>query len=117
MPIERRTSAGRASRSYPATVAVPLSGRDSVVRIRTVVDFPAPFGPSRPKIVPVGTLRLTPRRACTRSSPRRRPGYVLTRSTALIASSAADAPGAAPTTGAAGVSRPIGMVWRPSGTG
>ena len=31
------------------------SGRDSVVRIFTVVDLPAPFGPSSPKIVPGAT--------------------------------------------------------------
>ena len=43
---------GRRARRCPATRALPLSGRDSVVRILTVVDLPAPFGPSRPKMVP-----------------------------------------------------------------
>ena len=44
----------------PATRAAPLSGRDSVVRIRTVVDLPAPLGPSSPKMVPACTDRLRP---------------------------------------------------------
>ena len=37
----------------------------SVVRILTVVDLPAPFGPSSPNTVPAGTARLTPRTAST----------------------------------------------------
>jgi hypothetical protein len=36
-----------------------------VVRIFTVVDFPAPFGPSRPKIVPASTSKLSPSSAGT----------------------------------------------------
>src|ERR1700759_1962777 len=36
-----------------------------VVNIRTAVVLPAPFGPSRPSTVPVGTARLTPLRAWT----------------------------------------------------
>ena len=38
----------------PSTVAVPSSAIASVVRILTVVDLPAPFGPTRAKIVPGG---------------------------------------------------------------
>ena len=34
---------------------VAESGRDKVVRILTVVDLPAPLGPSRPKMVPAAT--------------------------------------------------------------
>ena len=44
----------------PATRACPLVGRSSVVRMRTVVVLPAPFGPSRPSTAPSGTSRLTP---------------------------------------------------------
>jgi hypothetical protein len=62
----------------PATVAEPLVGVDSVVRILMVVDLPAPLGPSRPNTVPGGTEKLSPSRAVT--SP-----YFLTRSTASIA--------------------------------
>ena len=66
-PIARRTAAGSASTSTPATRAAPESARDSVVRMRTVVDFPAPLGPSSAKIVPAGTARLRPSSA--RTSP------------------------------------------------
>ncbi len=64
-PIARRTASGRRSTSMPATVALPPSGRARVVRIFTVVDFPAPFGPSSPNTVPGATEMLTPSRACT----------------------------------------------------
>jgi hypothetical protein len=37
----------------------------TVARIRIVVVLPAPFGPSRPKIVPTGTSRSMPASACT----------------------------------------------------
>ncbi len=47
----------------PSMHANPLSGFTSVVRIRTVVVFPAPFGPSRPRMLALGTVKLTPRRA------------------------------------------------------
>ena len=56
---------GVAHTSIPATVARPPSGRASVVRIRTVVDLPAPFGPSRPKTVPGSTEKLIPSSATT----------------------------------------------------
>ena len=58
----------------------PESARASVVRILTAVVLPAPFGPSRPKIVPSGTENVSP------SSARTLPGYVLTRFSASIAS-------------------------------
>ena len=38
-----------------------------VVSMPTVVDLPAPFGPSRPNTVPAGTVKLTP--ATARTSP------------------------------------------------
>ena len=59
-PMWRRTSAGCRSTSMPATVADPESGRASVVSTRTAVVLPAPFGPSRPRIVPAGTAMSTP---------------------------------------------------------
>ena len=66
---DRAPHGGRvATTSWPATRARPESARDSVVRIRTVVDLPAPFGPSSAKIVPPGTARLRP------SSARMSPG-------------------------------------------
>ncbi len=50
---------------YPAAVihAWPLVGLTRVVRIPTVVDFPAPFGPRRPKISPGEISRESPSRA------------------------------------------------------
>ena len=36
--------------SYPPIVAVPFVGLVNVASIRMVVVFPAPFGPSKPKI-------------------------------------------------------------------
>ena len=50
--IDRFTPIGSASRSWPATVAEPESGRVSVARMRTIVVLPAPLGPSRPKTEP-----------------------------------------------------------------
>ena len=57
-PASRRTST-------PATRAVPSSGASSVVRIRTAVVLPAPFGPSRPRTIPVSAARSTPSSATT----------------------------------------------------
>ena len=59
-PMLRRTPRGSVSTSNPATRAVPLVGRVSVVIIRTVVVLPAPLGPSSPRTVPCGTEKLTP---------------------------------------------------------
>ena len=67
-PMARRTLPGCLTTSYPATYASPASGRESVVRIFTVVDLPAPLGPSRPNTVPLAAARLTPLSAFT--SPR-----------------------------------------------
>ncbi len=76
----------------PATDALPAVGRASPVRIRMVVVLPAPFGPSRPKTEPRGTIEVEPveredraeplrerarldrrPRRCRRPSPRRLP--------------------------------------------
>ena len=51
-PMARRTAAAWARTSRPATLADPESAWARVVRILTVVDLPAPLGPSSPKIVP-----------------------------------------------------------------
>ena len=44
----RRTCWGWVAMSYPATVACPPVGASRVQSIFTVVDLPAPLGPSRP---------------------------------------------------------------------
>src|SRR5574341_510055 len=44
--------------SKPPTVPFPAEGMRSPVSIRIVVDFPAPFGPRKPKISPFLTSRL-----------------------------------------------------------
>src|SRR5262245_6504075 len=63
--MRRRTCAGLRRRSTPAIVASPRSGRISVASIRSVVVFPAPLGPRKPKISPGSTARSTPRTAST----------------------------------------------------
>ena len=50
-----RTFSGFLTTSIPATVADPESGFKSVARMRTVVVFPAPFGPNTPRTVPSST--------------------------------------------------------------
>ena len=52
--IRLRTSLRCARTSKPATRASPPSASSSVARIRTVVVFPAPFGPSSAKTRPAG---------------------------------------------------------------
>ena len=64
-PILLRTPAGLRSTSTPTTSAEPSSGCSRVERIRTTVVLPAPFGPSRPSTVPVGTEMSTPSSAVT----------------------------------------------------
>jgi hypothetical protein len=63
-PIRRRTSFAWVAMSKPATMPRPRSGVARVVRIRTAVVLPAPFGPSRPRIDPEGTAKSTPANAC-----------------------------------------------------
>ena len=53
--------------SGSATVAEPRSGCVSVARIFTVVDLPAPFGPSSPNTSPTATSKSLPRTASTPS--------------------------------------------------
>ena len=59
-PMPRR--AGGLRGSLPKSVARPASGRRSPRSSETAVDFPAPFGPSRARILP-GGARDRPRRA------------------------------------------------------
>jgi hypothetical protein len=56
-PIVRRTEPGCCTTSCPSTVAVPPSGDTRVDRMLMSVVLPAPFGPSRAKIVPRSTVR------------------------------------------------------------
>ena len=71
-PIIRRMRSGSRPTSMPSMVAVPDSGRMRVVSTFTAVDLPAPFGPSRPRTVPVGTARLSPSSAFTTGDRRGR---------------------------------------------
>ena len=57
--IDRLTPTGSVSRSCPAMVADPASGRIRVARILTIVVLPAPFGPSRASTDPAPAARST----------------------------------------------------------
>src|SRR5438477_8343124 len=59
-PIDRRTLSASFTMSWPLTVPVPAVGGINVVSIRIRVDFPAPFGPSSPKISPSSTANVMP---------------------------------------------------------
>src|SRR3712207_4490085 len=61
----------------------------NVVSMRTVVDFPAPLGPRKPKTSPLRTARSIPRTACTSPLLLR---YVLRSSWAWTAKSGPDSP-------------------------
>ena len=63
--LRRAARPRRLTTSRPATRALPPVGGSSVVRIRTAVVLPAPFGPSRPSTVPVSTCRSIPHSAST----------------------------------------------------
>src|SRR3984893_9364592 len=58
-PIVRRTASGSRATSCPSTRTVPAVIGISVVIIRINVDFPAPLGPSSPKISPSFTANET----------------------------------------------------------
>src|SRR5258705_8748378 len=84
---------GSASRSWPSMTTRPAVGLSSPAMMRMVVVLPAPFGPRKPWISPLGTSKLTPSTAVndpyflTRPStwimdllpPRRRPTAAPTR--------------------------------------
>ena len=75
LPVERRVLEDQADpRRGPRSgrgdvdagdLATPEVGRISVHRMLIVVDFPAPFGPRKPKISPAPTSRSMPRTAST----------------------------------------------------
>src|SRR5579871_5085011 len=56
-PIERRAASGLRLTSCPAMRATPEVMGSSVVIMRMSVDFPAPLGPSRPKVSPSSTAK------------------------------------------------------------
>ena len=56
-PISCFARAGSAMTSMPPTCASPEVGTTRVVNMPAVVVFPAPFGPSKPKISPGCTVR------------------------------------------------------------
>ena len=60
-----RADSGSAATSKPASRALPEVGSIVVVSIPTVVDLPAPFGPSRPKTSPAATSKSIPITAST----------------------------------------------------
>ena len=64
--IDSRTSAACVPTPKPSTVTIPASGFSSVDKIFTIVVLPAPFEPSRAKMLPRATSKSTPR--STRSS-------------------------------------------------
>ncbi len=61
----RRAASGSATTSNPASSALPSLGAIVVVSMPTVVDFPAPLGPSRPNISPGATSKSIPFTAST----------------------------------------------------
>src|SRR5262245_34264655 len=61
----RRTASRSTAESWPATIAVPDVAFASVHKILIVVDFPAPFGPRKPKVSPRLTVKSMPRTAST----------------------------------------------------
>src|SRR3954468_10996689 len=73
--MRRFTSRGSAARSRPSTRAVPAEGASRPVSILIVVDFPAPFGPRKPKNEPRATRRSMPPTAV--KSPNRRTSPVV----------------------------------------
>src|SRR5713226_6453392 len=58
-PITWRTASACFTMSFPPTSALPEVGGVSVVSMRIKVVLPAPLGPSRPKISPSCTSKLT----------------------------------------------------------
>src|SRR6266567_538667 len=63
------TISGFATTSMPPTLADPDVGASRPQRIRMVVDFPAPFGPKKPKISP-GATRIDTWSTATKSPNR-----------------------------------------------
>jgi hypothetical protein len=64
--------------SAPCTVIFPASGRSRPVTIESVVVFPAPFGPTIPKIEPARTVRSIPATAVVEPNRLTSPSIVRT---------------------------------------
>ena len=58
-PMLLRISSGCRATSNPFTDPLPAVGVNNPHSIRMVVDFPAPFGPRKPKISPFATFSET----------------------------------------------------------
>jgi len=58
-PISAFAATGSAQTSRPKIRTVPPSGRSRPTAIDSDVVLPAPFGPTRPKNDPAGTVRST----------------------------------------------------------
>ena len=58
-PISRLASLGSSRISWPEMVTVPSVAERYPVTMFIVVDFPAPLGPRKPRIVPSSTVKLT----------------------------------------------------------
>src|SRR3954465_7305737 len=63
--MDRRTSSGLSNTSCEFTVAEPVLGEMKHVKMRIVVDLPAPFGPRKPTTSPRFTSKFTLSRART----------------------------------------------------
>ena len=66
-PMRATAAWGARATSRPSTVMRPALGAINPANMRSVVVLPAPLGPSRPVMWPLGALRLTSRTACTHS--------------------------------------------------
>src|ERR1700730_10206545 len=64
--MRRRASSGCVTMLTPSIIASPTSGAMTVYKIRSVVDLPAPLGPSNPVMRPSAARKLTSRTAVTR---------------------------------------------------
>ena len=85
-PTASRTFKGSFVISKPATLAEPSLGAIRQDRSLTVVVFPEPFGPRRPKISPGSTLKLN--RSTAVRAPKRllSPSATMPDMTVLLAS-------------------------------
>src|SRR5258708_7178318 len=64
--MSRRASSGWVTTLTPSMVASPTSGAMTVYKMRSVVDLPAPLGPSNPVMRPSCARKVTSRTAVTR---------------------------------------------------
>src|SRR5271154_3321342 len=80
--MARRTPTACVMMEKPATLASPAVGGSSVVSILIVVVLPAPFEPSRPKISPALTERVSA--STDVNAPKRRLRPLISRTTLLI---------------------------------